>query len=148
MAIQPQPIRLPIGEAVRPERAAPYGVTGEAVLDSVKIDQAELVRTYSLLIPPDAEARISGQIRGWTFSLKIQFEIVEGEEPRALFTTEQDDVGVLKLLNWNNAFGICLAEPLEIARLRDQSKILLLASNQRIGKSNKLELQLLLQGEL
>ena len=55
---------------------------------------------------------------------------------------------MLKLLNWNNAFGICLAEPLEIARLRDQSKILLLASNQRIGKSNKLELQLLLQGEL
>ena len=81
MAIQPQSIRPPIGEAVAPERPAPYGVTGEAVLDSVKIDQAELVRTYSLLIPPDAEARISGQIRGWAFSLKIQFEIVEGEKP-------------------------------------------------------------------
>ena len=62
---------------------------------------------------------------------------------------KQDDVGVLKLLNWNNPFGICLAEPLEIARLTDQdeSKVLLLASNQGIGKSNKLELQLLLQGK-
>ena len=75
MAIQPQPIRPPIGEAVGPERAAPYGVTGEAVLDSVKIDQAELVRTYSLLIPPDAEARISGQIRGWHSVLRSSLRL-------------------------------------------------------------------------
>ena len=36
MAIQPQPTKPPIGEAVVLERAAPYGVTSEAVLDSVK----------------------------------------------------------------------------------------------------------------
>ena len=114
MAIALPPPNLPrTGEALLREHGTAYGVTSESLLDSVKIGQAELVRAYSLLIPPDAVARISGQIRGWAFSLEIQFEDVAGKEPTALFSVRPDDVGVVKFLNWNNPFGICLADPLE-----------------------------------
>ena len=122
----------------------------EALLDKIKIDQAELVRSYSLLIPPGAIATLSGQIRGWAFNLEIQFEDAAGKESLVVFSARSDGVGVLKFLNWNNPFGMCMSEPMQIANLmdKDKSKVLLLASNLGISKANKLDLQLLVQGEL
>ena len=124
--------------------AGAVGAVGAAG-ESIYIGHAELVRSYSLLVPQDSVAIVSTEIRGWTFRFEITFENIEGEDSKVLFVRKQDDVGALTLLNWNIPFGICLAEPVEIACLEDGSEILLLASNCGIGKSNRLELHLLLQ---
>ena len=138
------------GEALLRESSSPHRVLDEALLDMIKIDQAELVRSYSLLIPPGAVATLSGEIRGCAFNFEILFEDAPGKESPVVFSARPDGVGVLTFLNWNNPFGMCMSEPMQIGYLRDtnKSKVLLLASNHGIGKANKLDLQLLVQGQL
>lgn len=145
IALPPPMVRPGTGDALVQERGTAYSAASGTLGESVSIGQAELVRSYSLLIPQDDVARISAQIRGWAFSLEIKFENVEGEEPRLQLAARRDDAVTLVFLNWNSRFGISLTTPLEIAYLRDESKILLLATNQAFGGMNRLELQLLLQ---
>ena len=122
-----------------------YGVDREPFAENIKIGAADLVRRYSLLVPQDTVARIAVQIRGWTFSLGVKFENMEGVEPRLQFSRDRDDAATFTLLNWDSPVGVASSSPVEIAHLTDGSKILLLVANQAIGAMNRLELQFLLQ---
>lgn len=123
-------------DARHQERGMASGVDREPVVENIRIGDAELVRSYSLLIPQDRVARIAVQIRGWSFSLEIKFENAGSEEPRVQYARKRDDAVTLTLLNWNAPLGVALSSPLEIAHLADGSTIYLLASNQAIGATN------------
>ena len=132
------------------ERGVAYvvgGVGHETLGEKVTIGKAELVRSWSLLVPQDGVANISVRLPNWAFSLEITFENAEGGKPSIQLVPKRQDAAHLTFLNWNSTFGISLAVPLEIVYLKDGSKILLLAANQAIGRTNRLELQLLLQGK-
>lgn len=122
-----------------------YRVDREPLTENIKIGAADLVRRYSLLVPQDTLARIVVQIRGWTFTLGIKFENMEGVEPTVQFSRDRDDAATFTLLNWDSPAGVAWSSPAEIAHLTDGSKIHLLVANQAIGAMNRLELQFLLQ---
>ena len=140
-----QPDRATGTDAVEP--GVVYGAAPEPVVANVKIGGAELLRSYSLLVPKDYDTCITVPARSWAFKLEIKFENVEGERPQVRIVALQDDAVTLTFLNWNDPLGISLATPLELAYLEDGTTILLLASNQIIGQTNRLELQLLLRGK-
>ena len=129
------------------ERGRVYGVERKTIEEKVTIGQAELLRSYSLLIHEDATAEISIQLRAWSFKLEIKFENVDGKEPKLLLTPkrDEDNAATITFLNWNSKIGVSMKTPLEMIYLSDGSKILLQASNQALGQVNRLELQLLLQ---
>ena len=110
----------------------------------VKIGDGDLLEYYTLLIPENSTARIPLDIQGWKFDLAIKFDNTSKE--RGVDITSTKDGATLVFRKWDNSLGTALIEPEPLATLKDGQKLAFMASNYAIGGTNKLDLQLLLQG--
>ena len=110
----------------------------------VKIGDGDLLEYYTLLIPEDSTVRIPVDVKGWKFDLDIKFD--NTSEERGVDITKTDDGATLVFRKWDNSLGTALLKPHILATLQDGQKLAFMASNYAIGGTNKLDLQLLLQG--
>ena len=111
----------------------------------VRIGHGDLMGHYSLLIPGGSATRIPVDVNGWTFDLEIEFDNAS-EDQGVEITPSNDGVRII-FRKWNNALGTALTEPVKLATLQDGRELAFMASNYAIGTTNKLDLQLLLQGK-
>lgn len=110
-----------------------------------KIGNRELVSSYSLLIPAGEVAILSVDIKGWKFDLEIVFDNTKDEQGVNISPSENG--AKITFVKWDNGIGTALTKPWSIAKLFDGRELVLMACNYLIGGTNKLDLQLLLQGE-
>jgi len=110
----------------------------------VKIGDGDLLGYYTLLIPENSIARIPVDVNGWKFDLDIKFD--NTSEERGVDINPTEDGVTLVFRKWDNSLGTALIEPALLATLKDGQKLAFMASNYAIGGTNKLDLQLLLQG--
>lgn len=110
----------------------------------VKIGDGDLLGHYALLIPEHSTARIPVNVKGWKFDLNIKFDNTSAE--RGVDITPTNDGATIVFRKWDNSLGTALIEPVLLATLHDGQKLAFMASNYAIGGTNKLDLQLLLQG--
>jgi hypothetical protein len=111
----------------------------------VKIGQRDLMNYYSLLIPKGSATHIPVEVNGWTFDLEIQFD--NASDDKGVDITPSDGGVRIVFRKWDNVLGTALTEPVTLATLQDGRKLAFMASNYAIGTTNKLDLQLLLQGQ-
>ena len=110
----------------------------------VSIGQAELVEHYSLLVPKGEPVHIPVRLGKFVFGMDIEFD---DEQDESSVDVLPIDTGVkITFLKWNSALGTAFAEPVTLADLPDGRKLLMMATNQTIGGTKKLDLQLLVQG--
>lgn len=111
----------------------------------VKIGQRDLMEHYSLLIPKGSAAHIPVDVNGWMFDLEIEFD--NASEDKGVDVSPSGDGVRITFRKWDNVLGTALTEPVTLATLGDGRKLAFMASNYAIGTTNKLDLQLLLQGQ-
>lgn len=111
----------------------------------VKIGEGDLMECYSLLIPQASTAHIPVDVDGWTFDLAIKFDNTSTDS--SVEIAPSDGGATIVFHKWDNVLGTALKEPVTLATLHDGQKLAFMASNYAIGDTNKLDLQLLLQGK-
>lgn len=110
----------------------------------IKIGKEELVGSYTLLIPENSMVRIPLDIKGWKFSLDIEFD--NTSEKQGVDRKSTAEGAIIVFRKWNNPLGTALIEPVPLGTLANGQKLFFMASNYVIGGTNKLDLQLLLGG--
>lgn len=111
----------------------------------VKIGEADLMEHYSLLIPTGATAHIPVKVNEWAFDLEIAFD--NASEKKGIEVTPSDEGVTITFRKWDSGLGTALKKPVTLAVLQDGRKLAFMASNYAIGTTNRLDLQLLLQGK-
>ena len=110
----------------------------------VSIGQAELIEHYSLLIPKGEPVHIPVRLGQFAFGMDVEFD---DEQEEASVNVIPIGTGVkITFLKWDSALGTALDKPVTLADLPDGRKLLMMATNYAIGRTKKLDLQLLLQG--
>ena len=109
----------------------------------VTIGEGELLGAYTLLIPGDATASIPVDLNGWKFALGVEFD--NGAPERGVDVVPNDGGATVVFRNWDSSLGTALVKPVRLARLKDGHELAFMASNYTIGKTNRLDLQLLRQ---
>lgn len=109
----------------------------------VTIGDGELLGAYTLLIPGDTTASIPVDVNGWKFALGVKFD--NGADERGVDIVPEDGGATLVFRKWDSTLGTTLVKPVRLAKLGDGHELAFMASNYTIGKTNRLDLQLLLQ---
>lgn len=109
-----------------------------------KIGDKEIVYRGSFLIPEGEIVSFDADVSGWKVNVVVEFQDSGGEQGLQI---ERTDPGVkIVLLNWNSSIGTALASPAGIGSHSSGKKLSVMLSNYRVGKTNKLDIQLLLKG--
>lgn len=123
---------------------APQDYPGIVPLEKISIGKAELLGHYTLLIPKWTSAHIPVRLGKFTFGVDIEFD--DEQEEASVDVVPIGDYGVkITFLKWHSTLGTALEKPVPIADLPNGRKLLMMATNCAIGRTKKLDLQLLLQ---
>jgi hypothetical protein len=108
----------------------------------VKIGGRSLLAAHSLLIPKNERATIDLDIYGWKLQVGVYFD--ESAQVQEVQIKPVSEAGVDVIFkNWSNSLGTALVEPGALARLAAGGWLEFMASNYRIGETNKLDIQFL-----
>jgi hypothetical protein len=108
-----------------------------------KIGDKELVYRGSFLLPHGDSASFSANVEGWQIDVTVDFQDTDGEQAVRIVPT--DPGATIILVNWNSSIGTATVAPATLGTHSSGKKLYFMVSNYRIGKTNKLDLQLLLE---
>jgi hypothetical protein len=109
-----------------------------------KIGNKEIVYRGSFLVPEGENVSFDADVSGWKVNVIVEFQDSGGEQGLQIEPT--DSGAKIVLLNWNSSIGTALVSPANLGAHSSGKKLSFMVSNYRVGKTNKLDIQLLLEG--
>ena len=109
-----------------------------------KIGNKEIVYRGCFLVPEGESVSFDADVSGWQVNVIVEFEDSGGEQGLQIEAT--DSGAQIILLNWNSSIGTALVSPANLGAHSSGKKLSFMVSNYRVGKTNKLDIQLLLEG--
>ncbi len=112
----------------------------------ITIGNNEFVFSQTFILPENEELSLAIPIQGWLIKLIFAFEITNNKNDRGIRIESKVDHAKIIFLNWDNSLGTATVQPIEIGKHSNGNTLYLMATNYRIGKVNKLDVQILLGG--
>ena len=109
-----------------------------------RIGTNQLITSVTLLIPEGEDATIPVMIGNWQFDLTVKFD--NSKDTQGITIEPSGNGAKVTFQKWDNGIGTALKQPGKLADLSDGRLLLFMACNYSIGGTNRLDLQLLLEG--
>lgn len=107
-----------------------------------KIGDKELFYRGTFLVPEREGVSFDANAAGWIVKVQILFKDEGGEQS---IKVEGMDAGArITFINWKSSLGTATITPARIGKHSSGRNLYFMASNFRIGETNKLDIQLLM----
>jgi len=108
-----------------------------------KIGDKKLIYRGAFLVPDGDSVSFDADVEGWKINITVDFEDTDGDQAVRIEATEPG--AKITLVNWNSSIGTATVTPANLGAHSSGRKLYFMVSNYRVGKTNKLDFQLLLE---